>query len=213
MHSYSLAAQPIPIHRHVPPPPANPFKRALVRMAITAGAVVGLLVVIPGGIWVHSQVTPQHTVLVDNGNDFPVEVTVGSRTISMQPRSVASIPAWSGEVSAKAKGTGFEETYTLEMPDVGWSAGGRSALFNVGGRSQLALVRMTYGSPASAAGRDAPPVTPLAKKDRFTLLPANVSGAIDEGFPKSVKIKGWGTAITHVCRVDATTRHVGCGIP
>lgn len=210
MHSYSLAAQPLPTHRQVPPPPANPFARALVRMGITAGILVGLLVVIPGGIWIHSQVTPQHTVLVDNGNDFPVEVTVGSRKVSLAPRSVASVPAWPGEVTAKAKGPGFDETYTLEMPDVGWSAGGRSALFNVGGKSQLALVRMTYGT---VQGKDAPPVTPLAKKDRFTLLPANVSGSVDESFPKSVKIKGWGTSITHVCRVDATTRHVGCGIP
>lgn len=213
MHSYSLAAQPLPIHRQVPPPPANPFKRALVRMGITAGIVVGLLVVIPGGIWIHSQVTPQHTVLVDNGNDFPVEVTVGSRKVTLAPRSVASVSAWPGEVTAKAKGPSFDETCTLEMPDVGWSAGGRSAIYNVGGRSQLALVRMTYGSQSSVAGRDTPPVTPLAKKDRFALLPANVSGSIDEAFPKSVKIKGWGTAITHVCRVQPATRQVGCGIP
>jgi hypothetical protein len=211
MQPFTLAAQPIVVHRHQPPPAASPLKRAMVRMAITAGAVIGLPILIAGGIWVHSQVTPQHTVLVDNGNDFPVDVTVGSRSVHLAPRTVASVPAWSGEVTVKAKGASFEETHTLEMPDVGWSAGGRYALYNVNGKSQLVVVRMTYGSVAGKDKDDA--VTPIARKDRFTLLPAPVTGAIDEAFPKSVKTKSWGAAITHVCRVDPASRHVGCGIP
>lgn len=210
MQPLSLAAHPVHVQPRPLPPPVSPLERALVRMAITAGAVVGLPIAIAGGIWVHSQVTPQHTVLVDNGNDFPVEVTIGDRKVSMTPHSVASVPAWSGEVTAEAKGASFKETYTLVMPDVGWSAGGRYALYNVNGKSQLAIVRMTYGT---VSGRDDTPVTPIARKDRFTLLPPAVTGTIDEVFPKSVKTKGWGAAITHVCRVDPATRDVGCGIP
>ncbi|MBS2015465.1 MAG: hypothetical protein JST00_21430 [Deltaproteobacteria bacterium] len=178
-------------------------------MAVTAGAVVGLPIVIAGGLYVHGQVTPQHTVLVDNGNDFPVEVTIGSRTVKLEPRSTASVSAWPGEVTAKAKGGGLDETYTLEMPEVGWTNGGRHAVYNVGGKTQLAIVRMTYGT---TTGKDAP-ITAISRKDRFTLLPAGVTGTIDEVFPKSVKTKSWGASITHVCRVDATTRKVGCGIP
>lgn len=209
MHSFSFASQPLPVHPNAPPPTTSPLKRAVLRMAITAGAVIGLPIVIAGGLWIHGQVTPQHTVLVDNGNDFPVDVTIGGRKVTLDPRSTASVPAWPGEVTAKAKGTGLDEAYTLDMPEVGWAAGGRHAVYNVGGKTQLAIVRMTYGT---TTGKDQPPVSAIPRRDRFTLLPVGVTGTIDEAFPKSVKTKSWGASISHVCRVDSATRKVGCGI-
>jgi hypothetical protein len=177
-------------------------------MAILFGVIVGGIGAVLGGLWLYGRLTPQHTVLVDNANDFAVEVEVGGTHLTLAPHTSGSIAARDGRLEVKATGpNGFTDAATLELPATGWSAGGRHAIYNVGGASRLAIVTMTYGS---VSGNAPPPVAALPPANRLVLLPAGVAGAIDEAFPASVRTKKWGALIQHVCHLDTGVNHIGC---
>lgn len=177
-------------------------------MAILFGVVVGGIALVVGGIWVYGRFTPQHTVLVDNANNFAVDVEVGGKHLTLAPHTSDSVTAHDGALVVKASGpSGFAEDATLELPDTGWSAGGRYAIYNVGGASKLAVVTMAYGS---VSGKTPPPVAAIPSTNRLVLLPAGVAGAIDEAFPASVKTKKWGVLIQRVCHLDTGADHIGC---
>lgn len=176
-------------------------------LVFTFAGTVGLVAVIVGGVFVADFATPPHEVLVDNGNAFAVEVDIGSKHLTVAPHGHGSVRVRPGTLEVKAIGPGFVDRASIEMPDKGWNDTGRTAVYNVGGRSQLAVVTMTYGT---VPGAHSSPIKILPRSHKLTLLPVGVYGAIDEAFPKSVKSKGSGVTVTRVCHVDVENKSVAC---
>lgn len=209
-----VGARHLPMHATSTPPTtfhyANlpPIRRPLRRLAIGAGLLVGAIAALVGGVYLHARLTPQHVVLVDNGNSFAVDVEVAGDQLHVAPHATASVRVHDGTLRVTATGpAGQAEARSLELPATGWNTGGRVAVYNVLGGSQLALVAVTYGTVHDAP----PPITPVPRTDHLVLAPAGVAGAIDEPFPREVEIsnKRWGALLWHVCRVDADDQ-LGC---
>ncbi|MBX3161254.1 MAG: hypothetical protein KF773_35155 [Deltaproteobacteria bacterium] len=184
-----------------------PVKRPLRRLAVLAAVTVAAIGVFLGGFWLWSKLAPRHRVLVENGNDFAVDVEVAGEKIQLAPRSALTLKAKSGTLEVRATGPdGFEERASLELPDAGW-ASGRTAVYNVNGASTLAVVTLTYGTVPGAP----PPLVEISKAERLQLLPGGASyGDIDEGFPSMVRSKRSGEYVQRVCRVDFEKKHIGC---
>jgi hypothetical protein len=184
-----------------------PIRRPLRRLAIVAGACLAATVALAGGTYVYMRVTPQHEVLVDNGNDFAVDVEVGGERLSLPAHTARAVRAHNGTLAASATGAnGLRETASLELPATGWTTSGRTAVYNVGGAARLAIVTVEYG----LAGGPTPPLQRLAPEPRLQLLPIGSYGEIDEAFPEQIKTKGGGGYVRRVCHVDDARRHLGC---
>ncbi len=186
-----------------------PIKRAARRLAILAGVTVAAILLLAGGYYLYVKVTPQHEVLVDNGNDFTVEVEVGGEKLSLGPKASSVVKVGDGKLTVKATGPGgFSETASIELPETGWNAGGRTAVYNVGGKSGLAVVTVTYGHVAGSPK----PIVMIPREPRLALLPPGSYGAIDGAFPEEVTTsrRQMGAVIQHVCHVDVEARKIGC---
>lgn len=186
-----------------------PVKRAGRRLGYVVGGTVLAIAGIVGYFYIDSKITPQHVVIVENGNAFPVEVDMAGEHVTIAAGQHTSIRAHDGTLTATATGPNhFTETSNLELPATGFTTAGRVALYNVGGASELALVTMTYGLPT--AGRPKSPVQLIDHKDKLVLLPANAHVAIDEPFPTEVKTKRSGEVLVHVCHADVEKHQLGC---
>jgi hypothetical protein len=202
---YPVASPP---HSFTAPASLPPVRSALRRMAITLGATVGAVLLLAGGIWLHARITPQHRVLIDNGQDFAVTVKLGDEKISLPPHQSRTVRVHDGALEVEATGpNGFHDRATLSLPDTGWKAGGRTAVYNIGGKSALALVNVTYGT---LPGAEPEPMIMLPAEPHLALLPATLSGALDEAFAEQVKTNKWGVWIQHLCHVDTAAEKVGC---
>jgi hypothetical protein len=187
-----------------------PIKRAAKRLAILAGVIVGGILLLGGGFYLYMKISPQHEVLVDNGNAFAVEVDVGGEHLSLAPRASATVKAHDGELTVKATGpNGFSETATVTFPRSGWSTRSRTAVYNIGGKSPLAVVSVVYGSVPGAPK----PIVMLPPEPRLALLPIGSYGAIDGSFPEEVTTRRTqlGVIVQRVCHVDVEAKRVGCG--
>jgi hypothetical protein len=174
------------------PPAKNPVRR----LAILFGVIVGLLVALGAGLYIYTKVTPQHRILVENGYDQAVDVTIDGDRFSIGPRSSTSVAVGDGAITVKAAGP-IEETHSIEMPSTGWRSAGRVALYNIGGKSHLAVVTITYGTTF-----DAPPTMLVGHDKQLVLLPPGVTGDVDAAFPSQVESHSVGAVIQHVCRID-----------
>jgi len=187
-----------------------PIKRAGRRLGFIAGGTVLAIAGIVGYFYLDSRLTPQHTVIVENGNAFPVDVELAGEHVTIAAGEHASIRAHDGTLTATAKGpNNFTETAKLELPSTGFTTAGRVALYNVGGASQLALVTMTYGMPAGGRPKT-PPVQLVDHGDKLVLLPANAHVALDEPFPAQVQTKRSGEILVHLCHADVEKHQLGC---
>jgi hypothetical protein len=174
-------------------------------MAILFGVIVGGILLFFGGFWIYSRMTPHHIVVIANDNDFTVEVDADGKHVSIAPHASNWVRAHDGTLTVTASnGHGFSETATLELPATGWTTAGRTALYNVGGKGNLAIVSVVYGTSSSTT----PPVQRL--RDKLVLLPVGSSGQIDEAFPEHVRTNRIGTVRQHVCHVDLEAKRVGC---
>jgi hypothetical protein len=201
----SIHRSAIPYH----PVGVPPIQRAGKRLAILCGVIAGAILLLGGGYFLYMKVTPQHEVLVENGNDFAVEIEVGGEKLSLGPRASSVVKAGDGQLTVKATGPGgFSETASIELPKTGFQTGGRTAVYNVGGKSPLAVVSVTYGHVAGAPK----PVVMIPAEPRLALLPGGAYGAIDGAFPEEVTTSRsrMGAVIQHVCRVDVQARKIGC---
>lgn len=186
---------------HLPKP-----RSPLVRMAKLSGALVGALALLAGGLFAYSRFWPQHHVLIDNGNDFAIEVDVGGTHVTVAPHATAVAAAHDGTLVVTATGpSGFHETAQLELPASSFFVGGRTAVYNAGGADDLAIVTMEYGA---VGGNTTPPVQLLDR--RLALVPRGVGGSIDESFPAEVSTNRMGELIQHLCRVDVAAQRIGC---
>jgi hypothetical protein len=184
-----------------------PVKRAFRRLVILAGVIVGGLVLFVGGLYAYNRLRGQHTILIDNGNDFVAEVDVGGEHLSLAPHTSRSLRVHDGKLEVKTTGpNGFSETVAVDLPATGFLTGGRRALYNIGGAGALGIITMTYGSVLGAP-EFYEPVT-----EKMMLLPAGVSGDIDDGFPSSVTgRRGQSGAVERrICHVDVTAQTVAC---
>ena len=196
-----------PASRSARPAGMPPIRRALRRLAWTVGGTVAAIGALVGGIYLHGRLTPQHTILIENGNAFAVDVDVGDTRVHLAPHSAGSARAFDGAVAVAAHGPGLAETHTLELPATGWRAGGRTAIYNVAGASELAIVTITYGT---VPGQAPTPVELLPRAPRIALLPPGVAGELDAPFPTSIKTKRWGEIMRHVCHADRAAHRLGC---
>jgi hypothetical protein len=187
-----------------------PIKRAGRRLAILAGAFVGALALLIGGFFLYKKVTPQHDVLVDNGNDFAVDVEIGAEKFSLGPKTGRTVAVGDGALTVKATGpNGFSETASIEFPETKWSSHGRTAVYNIGGKSPLAIVSVTYGTYLGGPK----PIVMISPEPRLALLPAGTYGDIDSSFPEQVSTRRGqsGAIVQRVCRVDVQAKRIGCG--
>jgi hypothetical protein len=172
------------------------------------GITLGLVVLGIAGLLLYTKLTPQHWVLLDNGNDFAIEVDVGAKHVALAPHTSRMVRAHDGTLAIEATGPGFTEHATVELPHSGFFTAGRTALYNAGGASQLAIVSMTYGTVVRS--QDSSPVSVIPKTDKLTLLPIAAYGEIDEAFPAEVKSKGSGVVVQRVCHVDVAAKSIAC---
>ena len=199
-HPYAVPYQPVGV---------PPVQRAGKRLLILIGLAFAALLVLGGGFYIHTKVTPQHDVLVDNGNDFAVEVEIGGEKLSLGPKATGTVPAGDGKLTVRATGpNGFSETASLELPATGWRTAGRTAVYNVGGKSSLGVVTVTYGHVAGSLK----PLVMLPPEPRLVLLPVGSYGAIDAAFPQEVTAsrRQSGAILQRVCRVDVEAKKIGC---
>jgi hypothetical protein len=178
MQPYTQYSSPFPSPIQSVGTPMPPVRRPLRRLLILTGIGVAVLAVALGGFLLWMKLAARHAVLVDNGNDFAVR---------------ASGPK------------GWTESASLDMPEAGWGAA-RTAVYNVGGISSLAIVTMTYGSVPGAPA----PLVEISKTDKLQLLPAGSYGDIDEPFPSTVKSKRRGEYVQRVCHLVEDGARVGC---
>jgi len=173
------------------PPPTNPLRR----LGILFGVTVLAIAAIGGGVYIHHRITPQHRILIDNAHEFVVDVEVDGDRFTIGPRSSTSVAVHDGAHTIHT--SQLNETITLDLPATGWSTAGRTALYNIGGRGELAIVTMVYGSVF-----DAPPTAFIGHEAKAVVLPLGVGGEIDEAFPAQVTSKRGGAVIRRVCHVD-----------
>lgn len=186
-----------------------PVKRAARRLGLQVGAVVVLIGGVFAFFYIKGRLTPQHVVIVENGNPFAVDVEIAGERLALAAGHHTTVRAHDGTITASARGPrGFAETVTLELPATGFTTAGRTAIYNIGGASELAVVTVSYGMPTSAAPEH--PVQLIAPADRVVLLPPHTSGSIDEAFPKQVTTKRSGELVTHVCHADKAAGKLGC---
>jgi len=186
-----------------------PVKRAFRRLAILAGVVVLGLVLLGAGFYLYHRFTPQHAVLIDNGNGFAVELVIGDSRVELAAHASKTVRAHDGALAIAAKGpNGFSEQVAVEFPATSFFVGGRRAVYNVGGASKLAIVTVEYGTVLGAPDF----VVPLAPTPRLQLLPGNVAGDIDDSFPESKQGRRGmsGSLERRVCHVDYDAKRVGC---
>ncbi len=174
------------------PPKRNPVKR----LAIIAGVVVALIAVGALGLVIYTKVTPQHRLLIDNATETSVAVEIDGKTLHVGPRSSTSVAVGDGRLAIHATAPNLDERVTLDLPASGWNTPGATAVYNIGGRGDLAVVSMGYGTVFHA-----PPIQFLGHEQRAVLVPG-VMGEIDEPFPAQIESRGTGTVLRHVCHVD-----------
>jgi hypothetical protein len=185
-----------------------PVKRAVRRMALTFGAIVVSIGGILAFFYIKGRITPQHVVIVENGNKFAVDVEIAGEKLTLAAGQHAAIRAHDGALTASAKGpNGFSDSASMELPGTGWVTAGRTAIYNVGGASDLAVVTVNYGMPVGAKDT---PITLIDRADKLVLLPKNTNGSIDEAFPAEVKTKRSGEVLVHVCHADIAAKQLGC---
>lgn len=181
-----------------------PVRRAIRRLVI--GVILGIvgIALVVGGIWVWSKLAAQHRVLVDNANDFAVEVDVAGEHFQLAAHHSRTVKVHDGLLEVAATGpNNFHESAKLDLPATSWGNGGRTAVYNVGGAGELAIISIAYGSVTNAT-----PEQPLGKTV-LQLLPVGSFGDIDEAFPTTVKSKRWGELVQRVCHITSDD-HVGC---
>jgi len=187
-----------------------PIKRAFRRLAILAGVVVLGLVLLGAGFYLYHRFTPQHAILIDNGNGFAVELVIGDDAhVELAPHTSKTVRAHDGKLAIAAKGAnGFTEQVAVDFPATSFFVGGRRAVYNVGGAGKLAIVTVEYGTVLGAPDF----VVPLAPTPRLQLLPGNVTGDIDDSFPESKQGRRGmsGSLERRVCHVDYEAKRVGC---
>jgi len=185
-----------------------PVKRALRRLGLYIGGTILLIGGVFAYFYIKGRIEPQHVVIVENGNAFAVDVEIAGDKLSIAAGQHAAVRAHDGTLTATAKGpNGFDETATFELPATGFVTAGRTAIYNVGGASDLAVVTVNYGMPVGAKNT---PVQLLDRATKISLLPPNTNGSIDEAFPEQVKTKRSGEVIVHVCHADIAKQQLGC---
>jgi len=204
--SVTLAMQ--PFTQPYQPAGIPPIKRAFRRLAILFGVVVLGLVLLVGGFYLYHRFTPQHAVLIDNGNGFAVELDVGDTHVALAAHASKTVRARDGKLAITAKGPSFSESVTVDFPATSFFVGGRRAIYNIGGASKLAVVTVEYGSVLGAPEF----LEPLAAEPRLHMLPGNVTGDIDDSFPESKQGRRGmsGSLERRVCHVDYEAKRVGC---
>jgi len=96
---------------------------------------------------------------------------------------------------------------TVLVPKKG--AFGYRALYNLGGKTGIAVVTKYYGKDAAFSDK----VDAVPEGKRLVELPdTSVLKDVDEPFPPSIRTtkNAMSPSVTRVCHVDAKTKSVGC---
>jgi hypothetical protein len=189
-----------------------PVRRPLRRLLVLTGLGIAALAIGIGAFLLWLRLDAHHRVLIDNANDFAVDVEIDGEKLALAPHTSRSVKVDGGRLEVRASGPkGWTESASLDLPGLGWGLNtGRTAVYNVGGVGALAMVTMTYGSVPGAP----PPLVELSRADKLQLLPAGSYGDIDEAFPTTVKSKRRGEFVQRVCHLvdgaKAEGPRVGC---
>jgi hypothetical protein len=144
----------------------------------------------------------EHRVVVQNGSDVSVEVTVGAVRREVAPGQSDRFALESDEVILAARGLGIDESFSVTLS----KSRACTVVYNVGGIDSLALVTRS-NEPTDkelTVERLASPVTVLDPGVWLSRTYVNEPfDQPDESSPPTT---------THLCRVDAAGR-IGCAMP
>ncbi len=174
-----------------------PKCRMQVRSGISfAALMLGLLAV---GAAVMGCKDQKALVVIRNSMPTPVTVTLDHKDVVVQPRQAVPVELAPGEYEMTANGLMLLETKTISL-----KSAADTAIYNVGGGADLALVSIPEGGGDSVVR---PIMAPLTMLEPGEVLAKQY---VNEGLPKIPPSVKPGVTSYYLCSYDAATKAIGC---
>jgi hypothetical protein len=171
-----------------------------------AGAGIALVVAVPF-YFVISHRAASNVVMFENGLDAPGELLVdGDSKGTLDPKKHVALELAAGSHKVRFMGKkGALDEGTVLVPKKG--AFGYRALYNIGGKTGIAVVTKYYGKDAAFPDK----VELVPEGTRIVELPDTaVMKDVDEAFPPTIRVtkNAMSPSVTRLCHV--TGKNVGC---
>jgi hypothetical protein len=178
-------------------------RKLLVRLGRIFGVMFGLpLVLLFGGLLLRRGAA----VILDNGNDFAVRVSVDGKDVgSLAAHAHRSIASQPGDHTVVARGPdGVVDDGRFTIPASKGALDSFRGVYNIGGAARYVTVSVCYGSPYCDHGVDG-----IGEGQRFFQLPVRVSTELDAPIPST------GHEGSHIffCHAGATRHDFACPAP
>ena len=169
-------------------------------------AVLGLVVAVPFYFFITHR-NASNIVMFENGLDAPGELIVdGDSKGTLNSKDHLAVELGTGSHKIKFMGKkGALDEGTVLVPKKG--AFGYRALYNLGGKTGIAVVTKYYGKDAAFTDK----VDAVPEGTRLVELPDTaVMKDVDEAFPPTIRVtkNAMSPSVTRLCHV--TGKNVGC---
>ncbi len=138
-------------------------------------------------------------VVLRNSMPTPVTVTLDHKEVAVGPRQAVPVELPPGDYEMTATGLMLLDTKTASL-----KSAGDTAIYNIGGGADLALVSIPEGGGESVVR---PITAPLTMLEQGEVL---AKPHINEALPKTPPSAKAGVTSYYLCSYDAATKAIGC---